>query len=248
MSGHSKWHNIRLRKAKVDAEKGKIFSKVTREIIMAAREGGGNPEANTRLRMAIQKAREVSMPQDNIKRAIQRGTGELEGVHYEEATFEGYGPGGVAFMIQVLTDNRKRTVGDIRNIFSRHGGNLGEAGCVAWMFQQKGVILVDGKATDEDTVMAAALEVDAEDIRTSDTTFEVITAPEILEKAKSGLEDQGVQITHAEISMIPQSTVSVAGKQAEQVIQLMEELEDQEDVQRIYANFDIPDEMLEQAA
>ena len=248
MSGHSKWHNIRLRKAKVDAEKGKIFSKVAREIIVAAREGGGNPEANSHLKIAIQKAREVSMPQDNVKRAIQRGTGELEGVNYEEAVFEGYGPGGVALMLQVLTDNRRRTVGDIRNILSRHGGNLGEVGCVAWMFQPKGVILVDGKGTDEDTVMGAALEVDAEDIRTSDTTYEVITAPENLEKAKSSLEDRGLQIAHAEVSMIPQNTVTVAGKQAEQVIQLMEELDNQEDVQQIYANFDIPDEMLEKAA
>jgi YebC/PmpR family DNA-binding regulatory protein len=248
MSGHSKWHNIKLRKGKADAARGKIFTKITREIIVAAKAGGGNPDTNLRLRMAVQKAREASMPADNIKRGIQRGTGELAGVNYEEVTYEGYGPAGVAFLIQTLTDNRNRTVTDLRSVFNKRGGGLGEAGSVAWMFTPKGTIMVDGNGLDEETVMAVALDANAEDVRADDGCFEILTAPADLERVKAALQQQGIAFTSAELSMIPQNTVTVTGKQVEQVIRLMDDLEELDDVQRVYANFDIPDDLLEQAA
>jgi YebC/PmpR family DNA-binding regulatory protein len=244
MSGHSKWHNIRLKKGKMDAERGKIFTKLAREIIVAAKEGGGNPEANARLRLAVQKARDASMPQENIKRAIQRGTGELEGVNYEELTYEGYGPGGAAVMVDVLTDNKNRTVAEVRNIFSKPGGSLGESGCVAWIFDPKGLISVPKDGLDEDTVMMAALDAGAEDVRSEEETFDVITSPEGLPAVRQALTDAGIPFTLAEVTMLPKSTVELKGKEAQQMIRLMEQLEDHDDVQHVYANFDIPENVM----
>jgi YebC/PmpR family DNA-binding regulatory protein len=244
MSGHSKWHNIRLKKGKMDAERGKIFTKLAREIIVAAKEGGGNPDANARLRLAVQKARDASMPQENIKRAIQRGTGELEGVNYEELTYEGYGPGGAAVMVDVLTDNKNRTVAEVRNIFSKPGGSLGESGCVAWIFDPKGLISVPKDGLDEDTVMMAALDAGAEDVRSEEETFDVITSPEDLPAVRQALTDAGIPFTLAEVTMLPKSTVELKGKEAQQMIRLMEQLEDHDDVQHVYANFDIPENVM----
>jgi YebC/PmpR family DNA-binding regulatory protein len=244
MSGHSKWHNIRLKKGKMDAERGKTFTKLAREIIVAAKAGGGNPDANIRLRMAIQKARESSMPADNIKRAIQRGTGELEGANYDELTYEGYGPGGVAVLVEVLTDNRNRTVAEIRNQFSKNGGSLGEQGCVAWIFDPKGLISVTKDGVDEESVMLAALEAGAEDVRAEEETFDVVTAPEDLPAVRQAVEAAGLKYTLAEVTMLPRSTVQIEGKEAQQMLRLMEGLEDHDDVQHVYANFDIPESVL----
>jgi len=247
LSGHSKWHNIRLRKGKQDAERGKIFTKLAREIIVAAKAGGGNPEANIRLRLAIQKARENSMPADNIKRAIQRGTGELEGVNYEEITYEGYGVAGVAVLAQCLTDNRNRTVADLRNIFSKCGGNLGESGAVAWMFDQKGMVTIPAENTDEDAVMMATLDAGAEDIRTEGDTIEVVCKPEDLQAVREALNNAGITYTEADVSMIPKTTVRVEdSKEASQIIRLVEMLEDHDDVQNVFSNFDIPEEIMQE--
>jgi YebC/PmpR family DNA-binding regulatory protein len=248
LSGHSKWHNIRLRKGKQDAERGKIFTKIAREIIVAARHGGGSPDTNVRLRLAIQKAREASMPADNVKRAIQRGTGELEGVTYDEVTYEGYGPGGVAILIECLTDNRNRTVADLRNIFAKCGGSLGESGCVAWMFDQKGIASVPAESTDEDAVMMATLDAGAEDIRVEGDSIEIITRPEDLQSVRDALTSAGIAFTEAEITKLPKSTVRVEGKEAAQVLRLMDILEDLDDVQHVYANFDVPEEVMQEAA
>src|SRR5438094_4551027 len=212
MSGHSKWHNIRLKKGKMDQERGKAFTKLAREIIVAAKAGGGNPDANVRLRMAIQKARESSMPAENIKRAVQRGTGELEGVNYDELTYEGYGPGGVAVLVEVLTDNRNRTVAELRNLFSKNGGSLGEQGCVAWIFDPKGLISVAKNGTDEESVMMAALEAGAEDVRVEEETFDVVTAPEDLPAVRQALDGARITYTLAEATMLPKSTVELQGK------------------------------------
>jgi YebC/PmpR family DNA-binding regulatory protein len=244
MSGHSKWHNIRLKKGKMDAERGKTFTKLAREIIVAAKQGGGNPDGNVRLRIAVQKAREASMPAENIKRAIQRGTGELEGVNYDELTYEGYGPGGAAVMVDVLTDNRNRTVAELRNLFSKNGGSLGEQGCVAWVFDPKGIISVPKEKTDEESVMMAALEAGAEDVRTEEETFDVITAPEDLPAVRQAVEAAKIPYTLAETTMLPKNTVELQGKEAQQMIRLMEALEDHDDVQHVYANFDIPESVM----
>lgn len=244
MSGHSKWHNIRLKKGKMDQERGKIFTKLSREIIMAARGGGGNPDANLRLRMAIQKARESSMPQDKIKSAIQRGTGEVEGVVYDELTYEGYGPSGVAVLVACATDNRNRTVAELRNIFSKCGGNLGESGSVAWQFNRQGLISVAKNGKTEDQVMEAAIEAGAEDVKTEDESFDVYTAPEDFAAVRDALEAAGMAIKTAELTMIPTTTVAVEGKPAEQMIRLMDQLEDHDDVQNVYANFDIPESVM----
>lgn len=246
MSGHSKWHNIRLRKGKQDAERGKIFTKLAREIIVAAKAGGGNPDANLRLRLAIQKARENSMPQDNIKRAIQRGTGELEGVTYEELTYEGYAPGGVAVLVDCLTDNRNRTVADLRYIFSRCGGALGESGSVAWMFHPKAVIEVPKDGTDEDSVMMAVLDAGAEDIKTEEDVIEVTSEPENLQPIREALDGAGIKYTSSEVTQVPSSTIQVGSeKEANQILRLMDMLDDHDDVQNAYANFDIPDEIMQ---
>jgi YebC/PmpR family DNA-binding regulatory protein len=245
MSGHSKWHNIRLRKGKQDLERGKAFTKLAREIIVAAKDGGGNPDSNIRLRMSIQKAREASMPADNIKRAVQRGTGEIEGAIYEEITYEGYGPAGVAVMVSCLTDNRNRTVADVRSYFAKCGGSLGESGCVGWMFDSRGVVSVPKDGMDEDTVMMAAIDAGAEDVRTEEEVIEVITQPENVQNVRQALTDAGISVTSAEVTMLPQTVVTLGAKEASQVLRLVELLEDHDDVQNVYANFDIPDEILE---
>ena len=244
MSGHSKWAGIKHKKAKVDAQRGRIFTKVIREITVAARVGGGDPAGNPRLRLAVDKAKSVNMPQDNIQRAIQKGTGELPGVSYEEYVYEGYGPGGVAVLLEVLTDNKNRTAAEIRKIFAKNGASLGEAGCVAWMFEKKGLIQVEAARTDEDQLFGVALEAGAEDVRRSEDLFEVITAPKALERVKECLAKERIEIATGEVTMIPQSTVKLGGRQAQQMLQLMEELEDHDDVQNVYASFDIPEEIM----
>jgi YebC/PmpR family DNA-binding regulatory protein len=228
----------------MDAERGKAFTKLAREIIVAAKAGGGNPDANARLRIAIQKARENSMPADNIKRAIQRGTGELDGINYDEINYEAYGPGGAAVMVDTLTDNRNRTVADLRNLFSKNGGSLGEQGCVAWIFDPKGIISVPKENADEETVMMAALEAGAEDVRVEEETYDVITAPEDLAAVRQALENAKIPVLLAETTMLPKSTVELQGKEAQQMLRLLEALEDHDDVQHVYANFDIPESVM----
>lgn len=249
MSGHSKWHNIRLRKGKQDAERGAKFTKLAREIIVAAKQGGGNPDSNLRLRLAIQKARENSMPQEKIKNAIQRGTGEIEGATYEELVYEGYGPGGVAIMVECATDNRNRTVADVRSIFSKNGGHLGESGSVAYMFGPPvGLIQVSRDVTDEDTLIGVALEAGAEDVKSVDDTFEVYCPPGELVNVTERLEAAGIKVSSSEVTRIPTTTVKVEGREAQQVLRLVEMLEDHDDVQAVHANFDIAEEVLESAA
>jgi YebC/PmpR family DNA-binding regulatory protein len=244
MSGHSKWSSIKHKKAATDAKRGKIFTKLIKEITVAARMGGGDLDANPRLRTAIQAAKSENMPKDNIERAIKKGTGELEGVNYEESIYEGYGPGGAAVLIESLTDNKNRTVADIRHIFSKAGGNMGESGCVAWMFDKKGYIAVENKAVDEDTLMEAALDAGAEDIREDDSNFEVITAPEDFEAVKTAIDGASISYIVAEVTMLPQSTTFLKAKEAEQMVKLMEALEDCDDVQKVYTNADIPEEIV----
>jgi YebC/PmpR family DNA-binding regulatory protein len=245
MSGHSKWSTIKHKKGAADARRGKIFTKLIKEITVAARTGGGDPAGNPRLRSAIAAAKTENMPKDNIDRAIKKGTGELPGVSYEEATFEGYGPGGVAILVEILTDNRKRTVADIRHIFSKNAGNLGEAGCVGWMFDKKGLMLFDKQSVDEEKLINAALEAGALDVQESEKEFEVTTEPAEFEQVKKKIEEGGLRASYAEITMVPQSTVRLTGKEAQQMLRLMESLEDSEDVQHVFANFDIPDEEME---
>jgi YebC/PmpR family DNA-binding regulatory protein len=246
MSGHSKWAQTKHKKAVVDARRGKLFSRITKEISVSARLGGGNPDMNPRLRLAIEKAKEANMPSDNVKRAIMRGTGDLPGTTYEESVYEGYGPGGVAVMLDVLTDNKNRTVSELRNIMSKHGGNMGEAGCVAWMFDKKGYVLIDKKVVDEDTLMSIALDAGAEDINNDpeEENYEVITSPGDLARVRDALKGENIQTNLAEITMLPKSYVKLGEKEAEQMLKLMDALEDHEDVQNVYANFDIPDEVL----
>ena len=244
MSGHSKWAGIKHKKAKVDAQRGRVFTKLIREITVAARVGGGDPGGNPRLRTAIQAAKAVNMPADNIERAVKKGTGELAGVTYEEITYEGYGPGGVAVLVEVLTDNKNRTVGEIRKIFSRHGGNLGESGCVSFLFEKKGYIQVDAAKVDEDKLMTIALDVGAEDLQREESLFAVTAAPKDFERVRDKIVKSGIQPLTAEITMLPKSTVKLEGKHAEQMLRLMEELEDHDDVQHVYANFDIPEEIM----
>lgn len=246
MSGHSKWSTIKHKKGKEDARRGKTFTKLIKEISVAARMGGGDPNGNPRLRSAILAAKAENMPKENIERAIKKGTGELPGVSYEEASFEGYGPGGVAVLIETLTDNRKRAVADIRHIFSRNAGNLGEAGCVSWMFEKKGLIVFEKEKADEEKLMDLALDAGAQDIRETDKEYEVITDPASFERVKKQLEEANLKPSYAEISMVPQSTVRLLGKEAQQMLRLMESLEDSDDIQHVYANFDIPDEEMEQ--
>lgn len=244
MSGHSKWHQIQHKKAKVDAQKGRLFTKVIREITVAARLGGGDPDGNPRLRDAIEKAKSVNMPQENILRAIKRGTGEMPGVTFEEHIYEGYGPGGVAVLVEVTTDNRNRTTSELRKIFSKNGGNMGEAGCVAWLFEKKGLIQVEAAEVEEETLLSLALEAGAEDVRLSESTYEVITTPKDFTRVKVALEQAGVPFSSAELTMLPQSTVRLEGKEAQQMLKLMEELEEHDDVRNVYANFDIPEAVM----
>ena len=247
MSGHSKWSSIKHKKAVKDARKGRLFTKLIKEITVAARMGGGDINANPRLRTAVMAAKAASMPNDNIDRAIKRGTGELEGVSYEEIQYEGYGPGGAAILVRVLTDNKNRTVQEIRHIFAKHGGNLGESGCVAWMFDKKGLITVDKSKVEEDRLISLALEAGVEDVREDDGLFELVMQPEDFEKVRDTLEREKVPVTTAQVTMIPKSTVALDGPSAEQVLKLTEELEDHDDVQSVAANFDIPNELLEKA-
>ena len=244
MSGHSKWSSIKHKKAATDAKRGKIFTKLIKEITVAARTGGGDADLNPRLRAAILAAKNENMPKDNIERAVKKGTGELEGVSYEESIYEGYGPGGAAVLIESLSDNKNRTVADIRYIFSKSGGNMGENGCVAWMFDKKGYIAVENKAADEESLMEAALDAGAEDIREDNSNFEVITAPEDFEAVKAAIDSASISYMVAEVTMLPQSTTFLNGKEAEQMVRLMEALEDCDDVQKVYTNADIPDEIV----
>jgi len=244
MSGHSKWASIKHKKAKVDAQRGRVFTKLIREITIAARVGGGDPGGNPRLRSAILAAKAMNMPADNIDRAVKKGTGELEGVTYEEVTYEGYGPGGVAVLAELVTDNKNRAVGEIRKIFSRHGGNLGEAGCVAFLFEKKGHLQVEAARVDEDRLMTVVLEAGAEDMQREDSNYAVTTAPKDFEKVRDALVKAGIKPLTAEVTKLPKSTVKLEGKHAEQMVHLMEELEEHDDVQHVYANFDIPEEIL----
>jgi len=245
MSGHSKWSSIKHKKGALDAKRGKIFTKLIKEITVAARMGGsGDVDANPRLRTAVSAAKSENMPKDNIERAIKKGTGELEGVDYEENTYEGYGPGGAAVFLESLTDNKNRAVADIRHIFAKCGGNLGENGCVAWMFDKKGYIVVERSAIDEDSLMETALDAGAEDVREDDSNFEVITAPEDFEAVKDAIDEKSIPCLDAEVTMLPQTATSLEGKEADQMIRLMDMLDDCEDVQKVYTNADIPDEMV----
>jgi YebC/PmpR family DNA-binding regulatory protein len=248
MSGHSKWSTIKHKKAAKDAKRGKIFTKLIKEITVAARMGGGDINANPRLRTAVLTARGSSMPSDNIERAIKKGTGELEGVTYEEIQYEGYGPGGVAIIAQVLTDNKNRTVSEIRRMFSKHGGNMGETGCVGWMFDKKGILTVDKSQIDEDRLMDIALDAGAEDVRDEGEVFEVIAQPEDFEKVKERLDQEKIAIASAQVSLVPKNTVDVDAKNVEQVVKLSEELEDHDDVQNVAANFHIPDELMDKVS
>jgi YebC/PmpR family DNA-binding regulatory protein len=246
MSGHSKWSSIKHKKAATDAKRGKAFTKLIKEITVAARMGGGDINANPRLRTAVTTARQQSMPKDNIDRAIKKGTGELEGMTLEELSYEGYGPGGVAIILDALTDNRNRLVSELRFMFTRHGGNLGESGSVGWMFKKRGIITIEKSATDEDKLMEVALDAGADDVSSDGDTFQVMTPADKLHVVRDAVEKAGIAIASAEVTRIPENTVAVSGHTAEQVLKLLEALEDQDDVQSVSANFDISEEELAQ--
>lgn len=246
MSGHSKWAGIKHKKALMDVKKGKVFTKLIKELTVAAKEGGGDPEANPRLRLAVAKAKEANMPKDNIDKAIKKGTGELPGVVYEHVVYEGYGPAGVAIMIEALTDNKNRTTAELRNIFSRKGANMAGQGSVSWLFHKKGCILIDKTRIEEDKLMDIVLEAGAEDLKSEGASYEITTDVKDFEKVKEALKKNGVEWQMAELTMVPSTTVKVVGEEAKQVLALMDAIEDYEDVQNVYANFDIPDEILEQ--
>jgi YebC/PmpR family DNA-binding regulatory protein len=239
MSGHSKWATIKHKKAATDARRGRIFTRLIREITIAARTGGGDPDKNPRLRTAIQAAKSENMPSENIERAILRGTGQLEGEQYEEVMFEGYGPGGVGMLVKAVTSNRNRCVGEVRHIFSKHGGNMAEAGAVSWQFHRKGDIVVPKEAADEDTMMSIVLDAGAEDLRDDGSAWEVITPPEAFDAVKEALEKAGIKPASAEIGMIPQNYIKLTGAEAQKMLQLVEALEEHDDIQHVYANFDI---------
>lgn len=245
MSGHSKWHSIRHKKAAADAKRGKMFTRLIKEITVAARLGGGDIDANPRLRVAVQSAKDANMPQDNIKRAILKGTGELPGQSYEEQPYEGYGPGGVAVFVEALTDNKNRTVAELRHIFTKNNGNLGEAGSVQWMFEKKGYISVSREAISEEKLLEATLEAGAEDLRTEGGTYAIYTAFEDFESVRQSLEKADIPIETSELTMIPQNEIHLEGKTAQQMLNLIEALEEHDDVQNVYANFDIDEEEME---
>jgi YebC/PmpR family DNA-binding regulatory protein len=245
MSGHSRWSQIKRKKGKADQQRGKLFTKLIREITVAARTGGGDLKINMRLKAALEAAKAASMPADNIKRAIQKGTGELPGETYEEVTYEGYAPGGVALMVRVLTDNKNRTAPEIRHTFEKSGGNLGQVGCVAWMFERKGVIQVDAERIGEDELLGLALDAGASDMRRVEKVYEITTTPDEMESVRRALEERKVPVLEAEVSMVPLSTVRAEGKDAQAVLRLVEALEEQDDVQAVYANYDIPDEIID---
>jgi YebC/PmpR family DNA-binding regulatory protein len=245
MSGHSKWASIKHKKGALDAKRGKIFTKLIKELTVAARMGGGDPDGNPRLRTAILAAKSENMPKDNIERAIKKGTGELEGVAYEEFNYEGYGPGGVAILVDVVTDNKNRTVADLKYVFDRHGGALGEPGCVAWIFNKKGLITFEKGAVEEEKLIEVALDAGADDVQEGEKEFDVLIDPANFEAVKKAFDDKGFKYTYAQVTMIPQNTVRLEGKKAEQMVSLMEALEDSDDITHVYANFDIPDEVIE---
>lgn len=245
MSGHSKWHSIKHKKAVIDAKRGKLFTKLIRRITTAARQGGGDPANNAALRLAIEKAKAANMPAENIDRAIKKGTGELPGVNYEEVVYEGYGPGGTAILMEVLTDNKNRTNAEIKHIFSRNGGNLGEAGCVAWLFEKKGVIVIERNKIGEEELMNCVIEAGAEDMTVEGENYEVLTDPRKLEAVKKYFDSKNIPYEDAEVSMMPKNTVRLQGDDAKKVMKLMETLSDHDDVENVYANFDINDEMVE---
>ncbi|MCG6534416.1 MAG: YebC/PmpR family DNA-binding transcriptional regulator [Syntrophales bacterium LBB04] len=246
MSGHSKWSTIKRKKGAADAKKGKIFTRIAKEISLAARLGGGDPEGNSRLRQAILAAKAENMPKDNIDRAIKKGSGDLDGgVQYEEITYEGYGPGGVAVLVEVMTDNRNRTVAEIRHIFSKYGGNLAENGAVSWIFSKKGSILIEKKGVNEDKLMELTLDAGAEDVKEEENEFEVITDPASYEAVKKAIDEEGIKCIEAKVSMVPSNTVVLDEGKASSMLKLMERMEDNDDVQNVYANFDIPDAIME---
>lgn len=250
MAGHSKWANIKHKKGKEDARRGKLFSKLSKMITVAAREGGGDPDTNADLRLAIQKARDNNMPNDNIERAIKRGTGELSGVNYERFVYEGYGPGGVALYMEIMSDNRNRTASEIRHILSKYGGNLGETGCVSWMFNRRGQLVVDldNSDFDEDTLMLMAIEAGADDVVREDNLVTIYTDPASMEEVRKNLEAEGVKFVSADIAMIPENTIELDAVTARKTLKLMDVLEDHDDVQEVYSNFDIPEEIMAQLA
>ena len=246
MSGHSKWSTIKRKKGKMDAQRGKLFTKLIRVITVAARSGGGDPETNVKLKTAIQLAKENNMPNENIERAIKRGTGEIEGISYKELIYEGYGSGGVAVLVEALTDNKNRTTPEIKKIFSKNAGNLGENGCVAWMFDKRGYFIFEKDKVDEDKILDLALEAEAEDVKTDIQNIEVITLPENYEKFNNLIKEQNINCLFNEVTLLPKTTIDLEGKKAMQMLNLMEQLEDQDDVQKVYANFNIADEIMEE--
>jgi YebC/PmpR family DNA-binding regulatory protein len=245
MSGHSKWHTIKHKKGAADAKRGKIFTRLIKELTVAARSGGGDPDANPRLRTIIAEAKSVNMPADNIKRAIQRGTGELPGVSYEEVNYEGYGPGGAALIIEVLTDNKNRTVGEIRHLLTKHGGNLGEANSVAWMFHKKGYIVIEKSKANEDTLMGVALDAGADDLQEDGDNWEVMSSPDAFQQVLDAIKGLGIEPDAAEIAMLPQNYVKLEGKTAQQMIKLMEVIEEHEDTKKVWSNADIEEKEIE---
>jgi YebC/PmpR family DNA-binding regulatory protein len=248
MSGHSKWHSIKHKKAATDSKRGRIFTRLIKEMTAAARNGGGDPDMNPRLRLAVATAKASNMPAENIKRAIMRGTGELPGISYEDVNYEGYGPGGVAIFMHVLTDNRNRTVAEIRHLLSKNGGNLGETGCVGWMFDRKGYFVVEKSAADEEKLLDLALSAGADDMREDGGNFEILTSPESFDAVRAALESSKIPTAAAEISMVPQNYVKLEGKSAQTMLKLMEALEDHEDIQNVWANFDIDESELQEAS
>ncbi|MGI6092176.1 MAG: YebC/PmpR family DNA-binding transcriptional regulator [Veillonellaceae bacterium] len=244
MAGHSKWANIKHKKGKMDAIRGKITTKISREITVAVRTGGSDPTGNMRLKLALQKAKENNIPKDNIQRAIQKGAGTLEGANYEELTYEGYGPGGVALMVEAMTDNRNRTAAEIRHLFSKYGGNLGETGCVSWMFKKKGIFVIDKETgVDEEELMMLVLDAGAEDLKSEDGQFEITTAPEEFVKVQEALENNNINTVVAQIAMVPDTTMAVGGDDATKLMKLVELLEEHDDVQEVYGNFDLPEDI-----
>jgi len=248
MSGHSKWKTNKGKKSIADAKKGATYTKIIKELTVVARDGGGNPDTNPRLRAIMQKAKEANMPSDNVKMAIKRGTGELPGIVYESVVYEVYGPGGVAIIVEALTDNKNRTTAELRNIITKKNGNMAGAGSVSWMFTKKGYLLIEKSQSKEEDLMNIVLEAGAEDFKSDDKNYEITTSIRDFEKVKQAVQDKGIKWLDAELTMVPSSTVKVAGGEAKQVLNLVETLEEHDDVQQVYANFDIPDEILEQAA
>ncbi len=245
MSGHSKWHTIKHKKGAADAKRGRIFTRIIKELTVAARSGGGDPDSNPRLRTVVAEAKQVNMPADNIKKAIRRGTGEEPGVQYEEVTYEGYGPGGVALIIETMTDNKNRTVGEIRHLLTKYGGDLGQSNSVAWMFEKKGYIVIEKAKASEDALMAAALDAGADDLRDDGENWEVLSAPEAFPTVKDAVEKLGVETASAQVAMLPKNYVSLEGRAAQSMLKLLDLLEDHDDVQHVWSNMDVDEKELE---